>query len=1513
MKATTRIGGLFFATMIAAGLLAGFLGLSVIGSTPAAAAPVCDWNVYPAGENPLQTAINNAASGQTICVFGGVYSETVRVPVGKTSLTLIAAPGESPVIDGQKNLPGGMLADRFRALVELNGSGTTFDGFEVRYSSAGGIDITANDVVVRNNSVHDNWSTGINARSSGPISGIQIENNQVYNNVRRAQQMPVIYRGLRGAGNGVADWVFDPATYWDTPFWTGANADLPEQWVNSIAMTFNDDGATSRVYVGSSRSGRVGYIGAEYSSTGQQFSYSGADILFHEPATNQWTLYFDGEPNGIPQDSVIDAFQIESAAPISESWPCDTCAPILLSFTATVSISITEGVMTPTITQTVIGPSDLVYFRPTAMDATRISSGYYTLYKRATDLVGLPEGANIDALDRAPDGRLLISLSGDNVLANPDGSTVNAERENLVAFDEATGYWSLFFDGDQIAYNPFQAEDLTAAWVDNDGNIYISGDPVGGSALTLIDTRNSTARDNHIFNNFGEGLVVDRGSDGALAEGNVLYDNLHANLYLNSTTNATIRGNFVYCTDDQTFWSKSSRSTYKPGPGIQIRDEIMANESGRPLSSGYVIVNNIVYGCGTNFGVATQRPGGGLNNSLVANNTFAHARSDDPGNSDNVNFNFNNGTSVSGSAFVNNLLIQSPSLSNNIRFQATGDLSNFTIAHNLYSPGPNSWPSQWPGNEPGRIVVADPHLANADLGNQNPPLPVMGTSPNPADFQLTYNSSALDAGQMLAEVADDFFALLRAGNGAPDIGAHELPHIGRIIVTQTTAPAGSVQQFDFTAGFSPAGFSLDDGEQHDSGVLEAGTYALSVAPVEGWTTTAACSDGSPIESILLGPNETVICAFISVRKAQITLNHVVDPTGDTTLFDFTLSPDETFQMGSESRAFVIEPGAYSLTATAPPGWQQEAACNNGDAPGALALDAGESVMCTFTHRRLGRIIVSVLTNPPNTPGTFDFITSYAPGGFGLSHGQSHESEFLTPYAQYSVVETLPAGWVQLSAVCDDGSSPDAIDLAAGEVVVCTFTNARLSLGLVVEPTPGAVTTPGGDVEFAVRVLNDGDVPVGAISLIDSIYGDVTDVNNPALAGTNCELPQSLAAGEDYTCAFTAYIAGAGGTVHNSTLTASGMGSNSTPVSTVAETAVTINIPPPGRIIVTKQTDPPDASGVFQFTASYGDFSLSNGQNHDSGLLLSGVIYSVAEMPSAGWVISSATCTGDDDGTDPAAIMLDPGEVVTCTFVNSRTTSGPLATFYLTTPKKGSIQGLAYSPGDILAYDNAVATWSIYFDASNVGLTKALSDFTLLDDGSILLAIGAKVKLRDTNNNFITVMPQDIVRFVPAGLGAATAGYFEMVFDGSDVALSTAGEKIDALAIRPDGTLLISTAGVATVKNSGGVNIKAQDEDLLAFTFASSGETTTGTWDANRAFDGSTLQGMAVEDVTAAWRHPDSGYLYLTVTNNFTIKGIKGNNRTILSVSPTGDVTDYWDASTAGFKAAIDGLHIRFAP
>ena len=1227
----------------------------------------CDVVVGP-GES-IQNAIN--ANYMTICVRGGIYQEALQITSDKPGRTLIAYGDGTPIIDGNKRLPGGLPSQQYLALVEIQAAGTVFDGFDVRFSSGRGLDVAASHVTIRNSSIHDHWTTGIVVRGNTQLSNVVIENNQIYNTLLKARYVPVIYRGERD-GSGPTGWSFNPDVLWNSPFWSGKEADLPESSLNGLALTFNTDGTTSRIYAGSIKADKNGTIGPDFSATGQSITYNGQDILFHDPAVNKWTLYFDGGALGLPAGALVDAFQIESVPP--ESLPCAGCAPILMSFAGQTTVSI-EGVATA------VGGGDLVRFSPAAVDQwDRITSGSFSFYKSAAEM-GLSANTNIDALDRAPDGQLLISTAADGTIGS-----LSIDKEDLAAFDEVSATWSLYFDGDQIPFNPF-TDDLTAAWLDSSGHIYVSGDPIGGSALAFIETTDATARDNYIYNNYGEGLVAGRVSENVVLENNVVYDNYHANLYLNSTTNPLVRGNLIYCTNDPAFMRKGASIYYTTAPGIQVRDEsFLPQETIPPLSSGQLIINNIVIGCSNNFGVSTQRAGGGLNGALVANNTFANARGESANGVNNILL--DDGASYADSSFINNLILQNTPGAI-LRVQgANADFATFTVAHNLYNVAP---PASWFAGEPGRVV------GNPKLADPTPTPPSKGVAPEPDDYRLTYESPALDGGQALAQVSDDFYHQSRAMSGPPDIGAHELPHIGRIIVAQIAFPAGASQAFNYTASFAPTTFTLSDGLQQESGFLQAGVYSLAPEPVDGWVTIATCSDGSSPDAIGLAADETVTCTFSSSQQPRLVVTNAIEPDGDPQSFAFTLDPGETFSMGGDSRVFIVGPGAYSLTATAPTGWEQAAVCDNGDAPNALLLEAGDSVTCSFTHRKMGRITVLKQTDPPNTPGT------------------------------------------------------------------------------------------------------------------------------------------------------------------------------------------------------------------FSFAATYGNFSLSHGQSHDSGYLSPGAIHSVTEAPLPGWAVSSAACVGDDDGNDPAHIVLDPGEVVTCTFINARTTSGPLATFYLTTVKAGNVRGLAYSPGDILRYDNAIDAWSVYFDASDVGITKALSDFVLLEDDSILLAFKARVKPLDQGGVPFTIDPQDIARFVPSQTGAMTAGYFEPYFDGSDVALSTSGEKIDALAMQPDGALLISTIGAATVKN-GNQSIKAADEDLLAFTPTSLGATTAGTW--QMAFDGSTLAGMAVEDVTSAWYDGATMTLYLSVMNNFNVKGVAGTNRTVLAVAPGGAVSVYWNAAGAGYPALIDGLHIQ---
>jgi len=144
------------------------------------------------------------------------------------------------------------------------------------------------------------------------------------------------------------------------------------------------------------------------------------------------------------------------------------------------------------------------------------------------------------------------------------------------------------------------------------------------------------------------------------------------------------------------------------------------------------------------------------------------------------------------------------------------------------------------------------------------------------------------------------------------------------------------------------------------------------------------------------------------------------------------------------------------------------------------------VTCTFTNRLIrGQIVVEKQTLPDGDPQSFQFDASYDGDGFSLSDGQSDSSGELLP-GTYSVSETVPAGWELESAVCDDGSDPGSIALAANETVTCVFSNVK-DANIVVEKQ----TSPDGDPQvFAF----DASYDANGFSLSDGQSNDSGDLD-----------------------------------------------------------------------------------------------------------------------------------------------------------------------------------------------------------------------------------------------------------------------------------------------------------------------------------------------------------------------------------------------------------------------------------
>ena len=272
---------------------------------------------------------------------------------------------------------------------------------------------------------------------------------------------------------------------------------------------------------------------------------------------------------------------------------------------------------------------------------------------------------------------------------------------------------------------------------------------------------------------------------------------------------------------------------------------------------------------------------------------------------------------------------------------------------------------------------------------------------------------------------------------------------GQIVVTHNAVP-DDPQDFSFTAGggLSPASFSLDD--DLDPGLASTRTftdvpvgsgYSIAESVPAGWDlASATCDDGSPVSNIGVSDGETVTCTFTNHKRGQIVA--VKDATPDDPQdFAFTagggLSPtsfSSTTTPTRRCRTRARSPACRRGTATrcretVPGGWDQTSAtCGDGSPVSNIDVAPGETVTCTFANRKRGQIVI-VKDAQPNDAQDFSFTAGggLSPTSFSLDDDSdgtlSNTRTFanVAPGAGYSVSETVPSGWDQSSATCDDGS------------------------------------------------------------------------------------------------------------------------------------------------------------------------------------------------------------------------------------------------------------------------------------------------------------------------------------------------------------------------------------------------------------------------------------------------------------------------------------------------------------
>lgn len=117
----------------------------------------------------MQTAINAASPGDTICIGNGTWSGPLHI---SKRIILKAAPGASPVIE-----PG--LDSNGKVWIYTGAEGTVVEGFEVRYGYEG-FKIFASNVTLRGNYIHHNRLGNIMlVADTKPLTSGLIEDNEI--------------------------------------------------------------------------------------------------------------------------------------------------------------------------------------------------------------------------------------------------------------------------------------------------------------------------------------------------------------------------------------------------------------------------------------------------------------------------------------------------------------------------------------------------------------------------------------------------------------------------------------------------------------------------------------------------------------------------------------------------------------------------------------------------------------------------------------------------------------------------------------------------------------------------------------------------------------------------------------------------------------------------------------------------------------------------------------------------------------------------------------------------------------------------------------------------------------------------------------------------------------------------------------------------------------------------------------------------------------------------------------
>jgi uncharacterized protein (TIGR03437 family) len=315
--------------------------------------------------------------------------------------------------------------------------------------------------------------------------------------------------------------------------------------------------------------------------------------------------------------------------------------------------------------------------------------------------------------------------------------------------------------------------------------------------------------------------------------------------------------------------------------------------------------------------------------------------------------------------------------------------------------------------------------------------------------------------------------------------------------------------FAFTSNFGLTSLTTVGltASQTFSGLTPGGSYHVSETVPTGWTqTSATCTNGTPA-AITVVAGATTTCTFLNTQATQTgSIRVVKNAVGGDGTFTFTGTLGLTSLTtigGTASRTFgSLTPGSsFSVSETVHTGWTlTSASCTNGT-PAAITVVAGATTTCTFLNTQATQTgSIRVVKNTVGGNGTFTFTSNFGLASLttsGTTSGGTASQTFggLTPGGSYSVRETVPTGWTQTSASCDNGT-PAAITVAAGATTTCTFTNTQATTAgpdvTISKSHTGNFRQGDAADTYTLTVTNVGKGPTtGVVTVTDMLPAGLT--------------------------------------------------------------------------------------------------------------------------------------------------------------------------------------------------------------------------------------------------------------------------------------------------------------------------------------------------------------------------------------------------------------------------------------